>query len=384
MNKKIIIAGGGIGGLCTAIALKNKGFEVIVYEKVPFLKGVGAGLVIAANAVKALRNIGIAEEIISGENAFENGGLYAQNGRLISANITPEILEQFGDTSHAIHRADLHEKLIAILGKEHIHTGRALSGFQEQQDNIEVYFEDGSSDTADGLIAADGIHSAARQILLPEVHPRYSGYTCWRAVIQIDPKAYQGEHFSETWGTRGRFGIVPLSGNRIYWFATKNAPENDPRMASWKQPELLENFRDYHDPIPRLLQETPNESILWNDILDLKPLPGFAFGKVLLIGDAAHATTPNMGQGACMAIEDAAVVANTLASGDSVEDAFRHFEAIRIKRTTSIVNQSWQFGKVGQWENPLATGLRNTLLRMIPHSVTSRQLEKLYTVDLGV
>lgn len=380
---KIIIIGGGIGGLCAAIALKNKGFEPVVYEKVPELKGLGAGIVIATNAIRALREAGIAEEIIRGEKAFVNGGLYTQKGKLIAFNITPDILKKYGDTSHAVHRADLHKKLMQIVGETNIITGKSCTNVRQEGEKVVAEFEDGTFAEGNALIAADGIHSPVRKQLVPASVIRYSGYTCWRGVVDMNPADMDMNQFSETWGKNGRFGIVPLAGNRVYWFATKNAPQNDSQMASWKSAELLRNFKDYHSPIPQILENTPDEAVLWNDIADLQPLKQFAFGKVLLIGDAAHATTPNLGQGACMAIEDAIAAANCLKARPSVQEAFKTFEALRITRTTGIVNQSWSLGKVGQWTNPVLAAIRNALLRITPASVTEKQLEKIYSPTLS-
>ncbi|MEZ4827794.1 MAG: FAD-dependent monooxygenase [Bacteroidia bacterium] len=379
---KILIIGGGIGGLCTAIALKNKGFEPVVYEKVPELKGLGAGIVIATNAIRALRDIGIADAVLKGEKIFERGGIYSQEGKLISANITPDIVKKFGDTSHAVHRADLHNKLISLLGEANIVTGKGCKEARQEGEKVVAVFEDGSTAEGDALIAADGIHSAVRRQLVPSSTIRYSGYTCWRGVVNMHPEDMDMDQFSESWGANGRFGVVPLARNRVYWFATKNAPQNDTEMARWKSEDLLRNFGKYHAPIPQLLENTPDEAVLWNDIVDLKPLKQFAFGKIMLLGDAAHATTPNLGQGACMAIEDAAVVANCLKARGKVEDAFRLAEQMRIGRTTEIVNRSWTLGKIGQWENAVLAGLRNALLRMVPDSVTEKQLENMFSPKL--
>ena len=381
--KNILIIGGGIGGLCTAISLKRKGFNPTVYERVPELKGLGAGLVLAANAIKALQNIGIDQEILTKGNPFQTGGVYDQTGKVISSNITPEIIEKYGLTSYSIHRADLHETLIQLLGEEHIQTGKICTEVQQNGEEVTAFFEDGTSAKGDALIAADGIHSGVRRFILPEITHRYSGYTCWRGVIEVDPSQYDLTRFSETWGGNGRFGIVPLAGNRIYWFATKNAPENDSQMANWKVKELLTNFGTYHDPIPQILAATKDEDIIWNDIIDIKPLDHFAFGRILLMGDAAHATTPNMGQGACMAIEDAATVANCLEKHENPTEAFLTFENIRIKRTTLIVNRSWSFGRLGQIESPFWGGLRNAMLRMVPASMAEKQVGKMYEVNLG-
>ncbi|MFZ6000160.1 MAG: FAD-dependent monooxygenase, partial [Bacteroidota bacterium] len=184
-------------------------------------------------------------------------------------------------------------------------------------------------------------------------------------------------------GSGARFGIVPLTNNRVYWFACLNAPANDTVMQSLGAEELLSIFKDFHQPIPQLLERTNDADIIWNDIIDLKPLKRFAFDNVLLLGDAAHATTPNMGQGACMAIEDACVLSNLLEKSANPRHAFVQFEQQTIARTTRIVNQSWMLGKVAQWENPLLVGVRNWLLSVTPQATTEKQFQFIYDVSLA-
>jgi 2-polyprenyl-6-methoxyphenol hydroxylase-like FAD-dependent oxidoreductase len=144
---------------------------------------------------------------------------------------------------------------------------------------------------------------------------------------------------------------------------------------------LKRYFNDFHFPIAAVLEKTPNHRLIWSDIIDIKPLKRFAFGKVVLMGDAAHATTPNMGQGACMAIEDGAILANCIENYGSAEEAFVQFERKRIKRTTSIVNNSLRIGKFAQLKNPLLMQLRNAALRITPPGVTERQIKFLTDVS---
>jgi 2-polyprenyl-6-methoxyphenol hydroxylase-like FAD-dependent oxidoreductase len=244
-----------------------------------------------------------------------------------------------------------------------------------------LYFEDGTTHATDYLIACDGVHSTVRKKLLPQSQTRYSGYTCWRAVIDT-PSNLKLYETSETWGKGSRFGIVPLANEKLYWFACINAQKNDPLLREYKVPDLLTYFSNYHAPVSDILKRTKNEQLIWGDIIDLKPLKKFAFGKIVLAGDAAHATTPNMGQGACMAIEDAAVLSNCLDEYSTVEEAFEKFEEKRIPRTTKIVNDSWTIGKVAQLENGILTSLRNTMIRFTPPSVSERQVKFLTDVSL--
>jgi 2-polyprenyl-6-methoxyphenol hydroxylase-like FAD-dependent oxidoreductase len=159
-----------------------------------------------------------------------------------------------------------------------------------------------------------------------------------------------------------------------------NAPPNDPAMRRTKRKELKEIFSGFHFPIPQLLDMTGDDQIIWNDIIDLKPIARFAFDRIVLVGDAAHATTPNLGQGACMAIEDAATLANALTLYEPKE-AFRRFEKFRIRRTTQIVNQSWNLGRIAQLENPLIMKIRNAAFRLLPESAIHKQLGQLYSVS---
>lgn len=186
---------------------------------------------------------------------------------------------------------------------------------------------------------------------------------------------------SETWGPGSRFGIVPLTNKRVYWFACLNAKANDPVMKEFRVSDLLRYFGKFHSPVPEILKKTRDEQLIWSDIMDLEPIRQFAFGNIVLMGDAAHATTPNMGQGACMAIEDAAVLSNCLENYATTEEAFRQFEVKRIGRTTRIVNTSRTLGRVAQWENPLLLKLRNAALRLTPQRVTEGQLKFLYEVS---
>lgn len=377
----ILIIGAGIGGLCTAIALQKQGFPVQVYEKVPELKGLGAGLILATNAMKALKAIGIVEEIQETGHELHRFSLLAEDGQVLNAGIDAERLKKrYGFGSYAVHRADLHTKLISLLQPGSLFTGKACKRVGQDEESVWVEFEDGSRAEGIAMVASDGIHSVIRQQHLPGVKLRYSGYTCWRAIIDAHGLEDYEDLASETWGKNGRFGIVPLSNNRIYWFATKNAPENDKEMAAWKLEDLKKNFSGFHEKVQQVLAQTKNEDILWNDIHDFKPLETYAFERILLLGDAAHATTPNMGQGACMAIEDAAVLRSCLKTAESYLSAFEEFEVRRMERNKWIVNTSYRIGAMGQWSNGLMSRFRNRLMRMTPQSTTERQMVKLFDV----
>lgn len=382
-NKHFAIVGGGIGGLTLGIALQRKGFNVTIFESAPSLKPLGAGITLAGNAVKALIQIGISDAVLEAGKILQAILIKDQKGNILTQTNAEELSQKFGIiNSFSIHRADLQNILLSQIRPGSLVTGKKLLNFCQKASGVTLYFEGGSYAAADYVIACDGIHSAVRKILLPESQTRYSGYTCWRAVIDDVPSSLDLNETSETWGKGSRFGIVPLANNKLYWFACVNAPQNDQSLRSAKIPDILNYFGNYHSPVADILKKTKNEQLIWGDIIDLKPIKKFAFGNIVLAGDAAHATTPNMGQGACMAIEDAAVLTNCLEEYATVEEAFRKFESKRIARTTKIVNDSWMIGKVAHIENTLLTGLRNAVIKLTPPGVSEKQVKFLMDVSL--
>ena len=378
---KIAILGGGIGGLTLAIALQRKNIDVTVYESAPQWKPVGAGLGLAGNAVKAFREIGIEQKILSEGKVLKKVVIRNPRGKVLISTDSEEVSRRFGVVNNfTIHRADLHDVLISQLRPGTIQLNKTCVDFTQDTNGVDIQFNDGSTAHAGYLVAADGIHSVARKKLLPHVKTRYAGYTCWRGVTNDLPPGFDPDETSETWGQGTRIGIVPLTKERVYWFACVNASPNDPMMRSLSPTDLLAFFGNFHAPVPAIIGRT--NKIIWNDIIDLEPLSKFAFEKVVLMGDAAHATTPNMGQGACMAIEDAAVLSNLIEQTPNAQEAFRLFEEKRIRRTTRIVNDSWHIGKMAQWENPLMTSLRNIAISLVPKRVADKQFKFIYDVSL--
>lgn len=379
--KDYAILGGGIGGLTLAIALQKKNINVKVYESAGEWKPLGAGLGLAGNAVKAFREIGIEQRVLSEGKVIKKGAIRNRSGKLLMGIDSEDISRRFGVVNNfAIHRADLHEVLIRQLQAGTVELNKACVDFNQNENGVDIRFSDGTTAHADYLIAADGIHSVVRKKLLPHVQTRYAGYTCWRGVTDDLPAGFNSDETCETWGQGVRFGMVPLTKDRVYWFACVNSSPNDILMKTLTPTDLLAFFGDFHAPIPDLIRRT--QKIIWNDIIDLEPVTKFAFDKVVLMGDAAHATTPNMGQGACMAIEDAVVLSNLIEQSSTAEEAFGLFEKKRIRRTTKVVNDSWQLGKMAQWQNPLMTTLRNAMVSMMPKRVTENQFKFIYDVSL--
>ena len=370
--KRAIIIGGGIAGLCAAIGLRQAGIDVVVYEQTAEPGRVGAGITLWANAIKALRRLGVAAVETAGARLAV--GLFRDaGGRVLAQMNTAELARASGAPNVAIHRADLHQALLGALPAGRVWLDAPFVGFEQDEEGVTATFADGRSDRADLLIGADGIHSAVRQQLWPEVKLRYGGYTAWRGVANITEEVAPGVA-SETWGCGARFGIVRINARQVYWFATANAPEGQVQAAAAEKGWLLGHFGEWHHPVGMLIEATRAEEILHNDIYDFEPMERWHRGRVVLLGDAAHATTPNMGQGACQAMESAVVLARCLTQEGELAVALGAYERERRGRAAWITRQSWRIGRVGQFDKRWLCGLRDFVLRVTPATVLKRQL----------
>jgi 2-polyprenyl-6-methoxyphenol hydroxylase-like FAD-dependent oxidoreductase len=376
---KAIIIGAGIGGLTAALMLEKQGIEAVVYERAQEIRADGAGLSIWANALRVLDELGLADTLRQISSKQGKGGLYDQHGGILTQaeNDTSSI-----DTTLAIilHRVDLHEALLSKL-KSPLKLGMELKHYEQHEGQVQLHFKDGSTDSADVLIAADGLHSKVRLQMQPQSLPVYSGYGAWRAVVEFD-HAKIGDYWGESWGKGQRMGITPIGNNRIYWFATGNLPAEKRFTGAESKAYLLRQFADWYEPIPELIASTSAESILYHPIYDIEPLERWLDGHVVLLGDAAHAMTPNMGQGACQAIEDAYALAWALGNCPNIDEALRQYEALRLPRAASIMSRSRQIGKVGQLSNPLLCWLRNNAVKFLPGGMRDDALNAVIHYDI--
>lgn len=363
---KAIIIGAGVGGLSTAAALQNMGVDVRVYEQADEPRTAGAGLSLWPNAVRVLRQLEINVRDIG---VVLSAGLRRWNGKLLSRTEPQQLEARFGAPTIAVHRADLMNILLRQVG-DAVQYGRRFERYDQDGERVCVYFTDGTSTEGDLLIGADGIRSAVRGQMRPDAQPVYRGYPAWRGVASF---THHHGIWGESWGRGARFGIIPLSEGRIYWFATANRPASTPPADHHAQLQAL--FGNWHAPIPALIDATPDTALLYNDIEDIEPLSTWIDGRVVLLGDAAHAMTPNMGQGACQAIEDAVALASALSKTDSLADSLTAYERQRLPHTGRVIVRSRTLGSVGQVSHPMLVALRDTLTRLTPSSITLRGLD---------
>ncbi|MBS1793714.1 MAG: FAD-dependent monooxygenase [Acidobacteria bacterium] len=378
---KVLIVGGGIGGLTFGLTLRRVGIPFEIFERAPELKEVGAGVGLWANAVRVLDRLGVAGEIRALGQPLKWGEIANWKGRVLSRTDISENLEKRDAACYVVHRAELHAALARQLPGETIKTDHECTGFEADGGRVIVHFKNGATAEGTLVVGADGLNSMIRRQLWDDGRPRYSDQTCFRAVVETDYA--DTDVLREVQGAGRRFGLCPLGKGRLYWFAALNAAEG--RMIPFAdRPRFLTGrYAGWAYRIPELIAATAPEKIIQNDLVDRVPLEKWSAGRATLLGDAAHPTTPNFGQGACMAIEDALVLTRALVENDRLSAAFEAYEAARRPRTSAIVNDSWKFGRLARWENPLAVGLRETLVRLTPDSVTAKMLRRQIDYDAG-
>ena len=378
---KIAIIGGGIGGLCAAVALQNLGYSVQVFETSATFQPVGAGIGIGSNAMQALMKIGVGEDVFANGHVLQTQVFQDERGKPLNTIDFTVLKNLYGQENITIHRADLHRTFLEALKPHTLHFNKKCISVVQKNHQVIIHFEDGTTQTSDLLIAADGIHSPIRQQFVPDSSPRYAGYTCWRGITENKGRV---DDFTSTelWSTKGRFGMAPMKDGLVYWFACKNAAPRSTQFQGLASQEISDLFNHFPEVVNKLISTTPIENILHHDILDIKPLRQFVFGRVVLLGDAAHATTPNMGQGAGQAIEDAIVLRNGFKQFEHVDKVLAFYEEKRVARTAKVIRLSRQIGATAQIQSRSLAEVRNFLFPFLPSKILMGRLKFLFDVKL--
>jgi 2-polyprenyl-6-methoxyphenol hydroxylase-like FAD-dependent oxidoreductase len=396
---RIAIIGGGIGGLTSAIALRHFGFEPQVYEQAPALLDIGAAIAIWPNAMRVLRKLSIAEAILEKAGEIKTIQWLDQNGRLINSVALADVVTN--SPALALHRADLQEILLEALPPDSVHLGNSFVDSIHGDNEILVHFASGNSIETDILIGADGIHSKVRTKFLSDAPPIYRGYMVWRGIAQkLSSKLPQATAI-ELHGAGKRFGIGPVGMGRMGWWAAANAAntsttagERTGDRKTWKRGEqlssrqttdtrreLLRLFDGWHRPVLQLIEATPSDSILKTGAFDRAPSRVWGQQSVTLLGDAIHPMTPNFGQGGCMAIEDAMILARCFHKYGGEDRALRRYEELRRSRTKAVTRYSRLYGAIGQWQNMFARGFRKSALSLAPETVARRLMQIVFDYD---
>lgn len=376
---KYSIIGAGIGGLTTALAFQQKGIDYHIFEKAPILSEVGAGIWLSPNALQVLEHLKLLDDVMEKGNIIDRITVGKANLKPLSDNFQEKIKDKFGYTTVAIHRAELQKLLCNKIPKEKISLGKGFQSFENINDkNIKIKFGDNTEYITNFLIGADGINSKIRKQIYPNSKIRFSGQTCWRGVANIELDKAFTDRAVELWGNQIRFGMSKIAANKVYWFAVAIDKPNMKDDKSIVKQKLLTMFKNFHPIVNQLISATTKVNILRNDINDLRPLELWYKDNVCLIGDAAHATTPNMGQGGAQAIEDAYYLSHFI-QVNSNENVFKEFQQKRQSKVNNIVKQSWATGKMAHWK--YGQSFRNFLLKNMPKKFLENKMMEMYQID---
>lgn len=373
---RVGIIGGGIGGLAAAVGLQRAGADVTVFERFDRPAVSGAGISLFGNGLAALSALGLADPareigaVGGGLGIDAPAGQRRPDGRWL-ARLPPSVTRAVA----VVHRADLHRILLDALAPGTMRTGRPARGVSA--DGRRIVFDD-TTETFDVVVAADGIRSRIRADRPGDPGVRYAGYVAWRGVTDRPVEVTTGS--GETVGRGLRFGIAPLADGRVYWFAVVSQPADAPVPDG--PAVAAQRFADWHAPIRELIESTPPDQIHGLPIEELAGrLPTFVRGRCVLLGDAAHAMTPNLGQGGNQALEDAATLVALLGASAGaggaidpvIDTALSEYDRLRRPRTQRIARQAGILGRALQARGAVTSRLRDTALRLTPPGVAARQ-----------
>ncbi|TNC21526.1 FAD-dependent oxidoreductase [Amycolatopsis alkalitolerans] len=371
MSGHAVVVGGGIAGLAAAVALRRRSWRVTVLERRPELSEVGAGITLWPNALRALDELGAGARIRALGLAQTSGGIRDDRGKWLSRTDTEAMAARFGDGLVVLERRQLLDTLRDACTGVDIRLSTDVAGVGADGT---VAISPGESIRGDVVIGADGLRSAVRAALWPAAKVRSTGMLAARLIGRVpDPDGVRG---GESWGRGDYAGVAPLPDGRLYAYlvvpVTAGAPDEPGEALRWWR----QRFASWHFPLPQLLAGVEPDQLLRNELFDLAPLSGLASGRVALVGDAAHAMTPNLGQGACQALEDAVELGACLASGAT--DIERHLEtysARRLPRVHRLAARSRTAGRVAALHGRVPATIRNTLVSLVPAARALRALD---------
>jgi 2-polyprenyl-6-methoxyphenol hydroxylase-like FAD-dependent oxidoreductase len=371
----ILVVGGGIAGIVLAVLLERKGHTVTIIEKSSEWKPVGGGITLTLNGVKVLEKLDLAKEIELRANQINKINIVNQGGKILSSFCLDAYTEEYART-FTILRSDLHKLLEGHLQKTQIHLKTNFTSIENVGEKVRVVWSNGVTKYYDLVAGCDGINSAVRRHLFNIHENKYAGYAAWRFLVH-DFQVKEAGTITELWGNGKRFGIVPLRNNTVHCFASANTDKANELYGTIGLDEFREMFGGFGSEVLRLTSAIKStDDLMYNDLEDVH-LDSWYKGRVVLTGDAAHGMTPNMAQGASMAIEDAYVLAERLSDAASVErDILRYFEA-RRGRVEAVQRKSNLMGRIGQLNNPVLCGLRNFCCRQLPDKHIQNDLRNL-------
>jgi 2-polyprenyl-6-methoxyphenol hydroxylase-like FAD-dependent oxidoreductase len=378
---RAVIAGAGVAGLTSAIALRERGIEVTVIERAGAAREIQVGGCIHMwhNGMRGLQRIGVGERLLelAGEAAVVSRAEFrTSRDRLMYGWSVRDIEQLVQAPTFGVRRPDLHRVLLDAVDESSVRFGESCVGFEEDGEGVRVRLASGEEEHGDVLIGADGLRSTLRTALPGATEPRYAGYVSWQAIAHVDTALVPVGLFRVIWGRGARFLFYRIGPEDVYWEGTFAADAGGEEAQDTRKQAVLERFRGWPKPIEQIVEATEGTAISRADMYDRPPSKHWGAGRVTLIGDAAHAMTNALGQGANQAIEDSVVLARCLAEQPDPQAGLRAYEAERIPRSTKFASMSWTLARASRLHSSLACTLRNRGLEIGFHTGFARQHPK--------
>lgn len=381
--RRALIIGAGPGGLTAAIALSRVGIETALFERAPGLGKPGAGLGVQSNALRALMRLGVGDRLERAGTELRHQEIRNNRGKLLLELPQGEVADSFGTPAISLLRSDVQLALVDALDDGVLRLGSECTGIEQDADGVTAHFADGRTERGALLVGADGGRSVARRHVYgqEDAPPRYSGVTIWRSVVQLDG-VLPDDTARAFLGAGRTFVMFPVGRQRIYWGVGKREPEGGRNPPGGVHELLCAHLREFLDVSRQVVRATPEPEIIRTDIYDRNPERTWVKGRVALLGDAAHLTTPFVGQGAGISMEDSVLLAKELALTDGLRDqrmiaqALEAYERARIPRCAKIVLSSRRRGQMLFWTNPSLRSVRNTIFRGLPARARHAVLEQ--------
>ncbi|ATI40164.1 FAD-dependent urate hydroxylase HpxO [Acinetobacter baumannii] len=336
----VVIIGAGMGGLTTGIALKKFGHQVRIFEQTEKILPVGAAISLWSNGVKCLNYLGLTEKIAKlGGQMDDLAYVDGLTGDVMTQFSLRPLIEEVGQRPYPVARADLQNMLMNEFGRDQIYLGKKMVSLEDKTDFVEVHFADGSSTQADLLIGADGTHSMTRAYVLgQQVQRRYAGYVNWNGLVEISEDLAPAQQWTTYVGEGKRASLMPVADGRFYFFLDVPLPAGLENNRDEYKKLLKQYFVDWCQPVQQLIERLDPQKTNRVEIHDIEPFTQFYKGRVVILGDAAHSTTPDIGQGGCQAMEDAIYLARSLQINTlGLEDALRRYQNKRNERANELV-----------------------------------------------
>jgi FAD-dependent urate hydroxylase len=337
---KAIVIGAGMAGLSAGIALRQIGCEVEIYDQVAEMRPVGAAISLWSNGVKCLNRLGLARQIAEiGGHLETMAYLDAHSGATLTGFSIQPLIDAVGQRPYPVARADLQAMLMAAFGPADVHLGARLARLADDGRRVRAHFVDGRSAEGDLLVGADGTHSLVRSVVLGEVlSRRYAGYVNWNGLLPIADDLAPATQWTTYVGESKRVSLMPVAGGRFYFFFDVPLAQGVASDKALLRDELRRHFSGWAAPVLRLIERLDPATTNRVEVHDIEPFHTFAKGRTVLVGDAAHSTTPDLGQGGCQAMEDAIVLATALQTHTlGIEDALRRYQDRRRNRVADLV-----------------------------------------------